>query len=104
MKRIVVDIETDSLDATTIHCVVIKEGSKIHTYTPDNLSDCVGHIEAADIIVMHNGVSFDAPVLKRLLNVDIPLNKIRDTLILSQMVNPMRDGGHSLEAWGKSLG
>ena len=104
MKRIVVDIETDSLDATTIHCVVIKEGGEVHTYTPDNLSDCVGHIEAADIIVMHNGVSFDAPVLKRLLNVDIPLNKIRDTLILSQMVNPMRDGGHSLEAWGKSLG
>jgi DNA polymerase I-like protein with 3'-5' exonuclease and polymerase domains len=104
MKRIVVDIETDSLDATTIHCVVIKEGDKIYNYTPANLSDCVAHIEAADIIVMHNGVSFDAPVLKRLLNVNIPLNKIRDTLVLSQMANPMRDGGHSLEAWGKSLG
>ena len=104
VKRIVVDIETDSLDATTIHCVVIKEGDKIYTYTPANLSDCVAHIEAADIIVMHNGVSFDAPVLKRILNVNIPLNKIRDTLVLSQMANPMRDGGHSLEAWGKSLG
>ena len=104
MKRIVVDIETDSLDATTIHCVVIKEGDKVYTYTPANLSDCVAHIEAADIIVMHNGVSFDAPVLKRLLNIDIPLSKIRDTLILSQMANPVRDGGHSLEAWGNSLG
>jgi DNA polymerase I-like protein with 3'-5' exonuclease and polymerase domains len=104
MKRIVVDIETDSLDATTIHCVVIKEDSKVYAYTPANMSDCVKHIEAADIIVMHNGVSFDAPVLKRLLNVNIPLSKIRDTLIMSQMANPIRDGGHSLEAWGNTLG
>ena len=81
VKRIVVDIETDSLDATTIHCVVIKEDSKVYAYTHANMSDCVKHIEAADIIVMHNGVSFDAPVLKRLLNVNIPLSKIRDTLI-----------------------
>ena len=104
MKRIVVDIETDSLDATTIHCVVIKEDSKVYAYTHANMSDCVKHIEAADIIVMHNGVSFDAPVLKRLLNVNIPLSKIRDTLIMSQMANPIRDGGHSLEAWGNTLG
>ena len=53
---------------------------------------------------MHNGVSFDAPVLKRLLGVEIPLAKIRDTLIMSQLANPMRDGGHSLDAWGKTLG
>ena len=104
MKRIVVDIETDSLDATTIHCVVIKEDSKVYAYTHANMSDCVKHIEAADIIVMRNGVSFDAPVLKRLLNVNIPLSKIRDTLIMSQMANPVRDGGHSLEAWGNTLG
>jgi DNA polymerase I-like protein with 3'-5' exonuclease and polymerase domains len=104
VKRIVVDIETDSLDATTIHCVVIKEDSKVYAYTHANMSDCVKHIEAADIIVMHNGVSFDAPVLKRLLNVNIPLSKIRDTLIMSQMANPVRDGGHSLEAWGNTLG
>ena len=54
--------------------------------------------------MFHNGVSFDAPVLKRLLNINIPLDKIRDTLILSQMTNPVREGGHSLDAWGKSLG
>ncbi len=104
VKRIVVDIETDGLDAKIIHCVVIKEGDKIYSYRPSNLYDCVPHIESADIIIMHNGVSFDAPVLKRILNVDIPLAKIRDTLILSQMDNPIRDGGHSLEKWGETLG
>ena len=74
-----------------------------YTFTPRTIENCAT-LEAADILVFHNGVSFDAPVLKRLLNINIPLDKIRDTLILSQMANPVRDGGHSLEAWGKSLG
>jgi DNA polymerase I-like protein with 3'-5' exonuclease and polymerase domains len=53
---------------------------------------------------MHNGISFDAPVLNRLLGCNIKLSQIRDTLIESQLYNPIRDGGHSLEAWGKTLG
>ena len=53
---------------------------------------------------MHNGVSFDAPTLKRILGIDIPLAKIRDTLLLSQMADPMRENGHSLDAWGTKLG
>ena len=106
MKRLVVDIETDSLDATTIHCVVAKDidEGRVYTYTPQSVQHCKPLLESADIIVMHNGVSFDAPVLKRLLNVDIPLSKLRDTLILSRMLDPSRKGGHSLEAWGITLG
>jgi len=106
MKRLVVDIETDSLNATTIYCIVAKDldEQRIYTYKPDYIHHAKELIESADIIVMHNGVSFDAPVLKRLLGVDIPLSKIRDTLIMSQMADPMRDGGHSLEAWGKTFG
>ena len=106
MKRLVVDIETDSLDATTIYCIVAKDldDQRIYTYKPNYIHHAKELIESADIIVMHNGVSFDAPVLKRLLGVEIPLAKIRDTLIMSQLANPMRDGGHSLDAWGKALG
>ena len=106
MKRLVVDIETDSLDAKEIYCVVAKDidEDRIYTFTPTNMQHCKPIIDNADIIIMHNGVSFDAPVLKRLLGCDIPLSKIRDTLLLSQMADPMRDGGHSLDAWGKSLG
>ena len=33
----------------------------------------------------------------------IKLNQIRDTLIESQLYNPIRDGGHSLESWGERL-
>ena len=106
MKRLVVDIETDSLDATTIYCIVAKDldEERIYTYHTDNVHHAKPLLESADILVFHNGVSFDAPVIKRLLGVNIPLSKIRDTLIMSQMADPMRDGGHSLDAWGKTFG
>jgi DNA polymerase I-like protein with 3'-5' exonuclease and polymerase domains len=106
MKRLAVDIETDGLDAKEIYCVVARDldEKRTYTFTPKTLENCKQLLESADILVFHNGVSFDAPVLKRLLNINIPLDKIRDTLILSQMTNPVREGGHSLDAWGKSLG
>ena len=106
MKRLVVDIETDSLDATKIYCIVAKDldTQRIYTYDENNLNHFKTLLSEGDIVVMHNGVSFDAPVLSRLLGIKIPLKNIRDTLILSQMVDPMREGGHSLEAWGKALG
>lgn len=106
MKRLAVDIETDGLDAKEIYCVVARDldEKRTYTFTPNTIENCKQLLESADILVFHNGVSFDAPVLKRLLNINIPLDKIRDTLILSQMTNPVREGGHSLDAWGKSLG
>ena len=53
-----------------------------------------------DQYIMHNGLSFDAPVLNRLLGTNIKPSQVLDTLILSQLFNPMRDGGHGLGAWG----
>lgn len=61
-------------------------------------------IDAASAIIGHNIVSFDAPVLKRLWGLRFPVRKLRDTLLLSRLCNPDREGGHSLEAWGKRLG
>ena len=105
MKRLVVDIETDSLDAKEIFCIVAKDldDDRIYTFTQKNMEHCKPLLEQSDILVMHNGVSFDAPVLKRLLGCNIPLSKIRDTLLLSQLADPMREGGHSLAAWGEKL-
>ncbi len=106
MKRLVVDIETDSLDAKEIFCIVAKDldDDRIYTFTQKNMEHCKPLLEQSDILVMHNGVSFDAPVIKRLLDCNIPLSKIRDTLLLSQLADPMREGGHSLAAWGEKLG
>jgi DNA polymerase I-like protein with 3'-5' exonuclease and polymerase domains len=107
MKRVAVDIETDDLNATVIHCIAAQDldSNQVYTFHGDNLITTFGEfIQDYDVIVMHNGVSFDAPVLNRLAFTDIKLKQIRDTMIMSQLDDPSRDGGHSLESWGERLG
>ena len=69
MTEVLIDIETDSLDATKIHCIVAKETQtgKYHVWTEEDCykkfpSDCK-HFSR---YVGHNSVSFDIPVLNRL--------------------------------------
>ena len=106
MTTAIVDIETDSLNATKIHCIVARsyETNKVKAWVGQECSEFVSWSQQIDTFIMHNGISFDAPVLNRLLGCNIKLSQIRDTLIESQLYNPIRDGGHSLEAWGKTLG
>ena len=54
-------------------------------------------------IIGHNLIGFDAPVLRRVWNIGIPRSKAVDTLILSRLLNPVQDGGHSLKNWGRLL-
>jgi DNA polymerase I-like protein with 3'-5' exonuclease and polymerase domains len=55
-------------------------------------------------VCAHNLIGFDAPVLRKVWDVTIPVNKAVDTLVMSRLLNPQMDGGHSLKAWGKRLG
>ena len=105
MKVAIVDIETDSLQPTKIHCIVAKDlqTSQMLVWDDHNLNEFKDWSKSMDRFVMHNGVSFDAPNLNRLLGTEIKLDQIIDTLVLSQLFNPMREGGHSLQAWGKIL-
>ena len=105
MTKAVVDIETDSLDATKIHCIVAKHyySNQERCWIGDECQDFANWSKGISEFVMHNGISFDAPVLNRLTGSNIKLNQIRDTLIESQLYNPIRDGGHSLESWGERL-
>lgn len=106
MKRVVLDIETDAIDATVVHCIVAQDldTGAVDTWYGESIKDFPAWSENVDVFVMHNGVSFDAPVVNRLTGSNIPLSKIRDTLILSQLYDPSLEGGHSLEAWGQRLG
>ncbi len=103
--RAVVDIEADSLNPTKVHCVVAKDvdTGKVYPFPPDLLHGFRDWSLGVKQFIMHNGISFDAPVLNRLLGTKIKPHQIVDTLILSQLLNPMRDNGHSLEAWGNKL-
>ena len=104
--KAVVDIETDSINAKQIHCIVAKkyDTGETRQWVQGECGEFREWSKRIDTFIMHNGISFDAPVLNRLTGSDIRLNQIRDTLIESQLYNPVRDGGHSLEAWGKRLG
>ena len=105
MKVAIVDIETDSLQPTKIHCIVTRDlkTEEVQVWDSTNLDKFKSWTTTVDKFVMHNGVSFDAPVLNRLLNTNIKLNQIEDTLIMSQLFNPIREGGHSLNSWGERL-
>lgn len=75
------------------------------------------NLKGAKIIVAHNGIKFDFLALKLFglfdykigyLNEDDTLfgEKVKfiDTLILSRLFNPDREGGHSLGSYGKRVG
>ena len=102
-KILFLDIETDKLDAEKIHVVVCKDGQTetLNYFTKANIFN--KFILNYDILVGHNIVSFDAPVLNKLWNSCIPISKIVDTFLLSALFNPDREGKHSLAAWGKRL-
>ena len=106
MVTAVIDIETDAIEATQIHCIVAREyeTGKEKVWVQDECSDFASWSKKIDTFIMHNGVSFDAPILNRLTGSKIKLSQVRDTLIESQLYNPNRDKGHSLAAWGERLG
>lgn len=101
MRVVFIDIETDSLDATQIYCAVTLENSMFTEWTTsEGLQEYLGNAT----VVAHNGLSFDFPVLAKLWGIRLNMENMRDTLTLSMMDNPARDGGHSLKAWGQGLG
>ena len=84
-------VVTKDLDTNEVN--VWKEASQLREYLKD-----------ATLIIGHNVISFDAPILNRLWKTKIRLKNVQDTLILSRLLDPSREKGHSLEAWGESLG
>ena len=88
----------------TIHLAITKniDTGEIKTWKAANgLWD---YIADATSLIGHNIIGFDAPILNRLWKTRIGLKKVTDTLILSRLLDPSREQGHSLEAWGKTLG
>jgi len=102
--RIVLDIETNSTH-DKIWCVVtrdIDDGIVREWHNKDDVLQ--KYLSVADSIIMHNGIFFDAPVLKKVWGVTIKKSQVVDTLVLSRLYNPSLEDGHSLAAWGQRLG
>lgn len=128
--RFIADIESNGfLDkVTTIHCLVLKD---LDTRQHHRFNHQPGHrsieeglalMQQADLVVMHNGISFDYPVIQKLHpGFTLDESKVLDTLVMARLIYPdlwdidtaLYEKGklpgnlrkrQSLEAWGHRLG
>ena len=139
MGAIIFDLETNGLlnDATRIHCVALNwcEDDRIESFNDEKYAEspkelpmggnysvttALGWRETADVLIGHNIIGFDLPIIKRLYPWFNPSATIVDTLLLSRLYHPnLLDidkqhnwkhmplqlyGRHSLEAYGYRLG
>ena len=106
MSALVFDIETDGLDPDNIWCMSIidSDTGEQFNYGPEELDTGIDKLIQAEKLIGHNILCFDMPVLKNLKGIDLFDKKIVDTLVLSRLFNPVREGNHGLERWGYHLG
>jgi len=128
-QMLVFDCETNGLlhDVSTIHCIAIYDSQKEETFVfNDRGSNCPPITEAlhwlssADVIIGHNIIGYDIPVLRKTYSWFEPSRNALDTLVLSRLYHPnlmeidkrrnvprmpmQLYGRHSLEAYGYRLG
>lgn len=113
-NHLVFDLESDGLlhEATTCWILVTEDlgTGEVNCYSDYDkalppLGEGLKQLAAAERLIGHNVLMFDFPLLEKLYGFKYPVEKITDTLILSQCLNYKRFGfGHSLERWGNSVG
>ena len=101
--KIVLDIETNTTHDKIWMCVTkeIETGEVRVWKNPNGLAD---YLNKATLLIAHNGIGFDFPLLNKYWKTKIRLRNVFDTLIVSRLLDPSREQGHSLEAWGLTLG
>lgn len=110
------DLEADGLldYATRVWCGVFKnsETKEIKKFLPHQIEDMLKFLDTTERLVIHNGISYDLPLLEKLYGYVYP-GEIVDTLIISRLNNPKRfspphcpnkKNPHSIEAWGYRVG
>ena len=99
------NVEVDIPAATEIWCIVaIDQDDNVYSFDPKEIDKGIEFLSKADKLIGHNIIGFDLPVIKKLSGVDLSIcAKVIDTLTLSRLFHPTRDGGHSLEKWGWRL-
>lgn len=107
MTTYVFDIEADGFNPTEIFCLVAlnTETGTVHSFGPTEVETGIRLLSDAGKLIGHNILGYDIPVIKKLTGVNLNdgSKKIIDTLVLSRLFNPTREGGHGLEAWGYKL-
>ena len=104
--RFVYDIECDGLHPKHIWvcCCYNPDENTFKCFHEGEEQACRDYFNSADEIISFNGIMFDAPMLKKLWNVDVPIKKHYDVIVASRLADPKRDGGHSLRSFGERTG
>jgi hypothetical protein len=96
----VFDLEGDGFNPTKIHCIAFQNSNGL--FDTVDYDAMRSFFEETDVLVGHNIIRFDIPVVERLLGIKVKAQLV-DTLALSWYLFPnMRL--HGLEAWGIELG
>jgi len=94
------DIETDGLNPTKIHVLSYTEGGRVkHTFNYEEMREILVN---ADVLIGHNIILYDIPVIERILNIKVGARLI-DTLPLSWYLHHTRIT-HGLEQYGVEFG
>ena len=105
--RVFLDVETTAITnllPDRIFLIVCKDDKQITYFKEDELDKFGAYIDRYDEFVGHNIIGFDAPVIKKIIGVDLhEKGKVIDTLVLSRLFDPVREGGHSLKSFGERL-
>ena len=120
---LIFDLESDGLydDATQIYCIVCHDIvlNKTYKYGPQNINKALEHLLSADVLIGHNIMFYDIPLLTKLHNIIFNC-KVIDTLVCTRLiwpketlleldysamrhVPPRLKGSASLKAWGYRL-
>lgn len=110
-KATVADLESDNLldKATKLHVLGFQMDMKdILTFRGSDESQRIvkffqWHIDNETPIVIHNGISFDVPLMEKLFGVDLSKLMLIDTLALSWYLNPERKA-HGLGTFHEDYG
>jgi DNA polymerase I-like protein with 3'-5' exonuclease and polymerase domains len=106
--ELVFDIEANGFlfEADTIWCIVaIDENDKVYSFRPNQIKEGVKLLQSADKLIGHNIIGYDIPLIRKLYDINLyDTDKVLDTLTISRLANPVREGGHSIEKWGYRLG
>ena len=110
------DLEADGLldQATQMWCGVFIEGKSgtKHVFLQDQVQEMLDYMDTCSILVAHNGIGYDMPLLKKLYGYDYK-GTVIDTALMSRLQDPERKAPfncpnknrpHSLEAWGYRVG
>lgn len=116
MKIYIFDLEANGFldQATKVHCGVFKEldSDGIYRFTPEEIHDMLSFMEECDVLIGHNCIGYDFPLLKKLYGFEYKGRKV-DTMVMSRLLDPRRQSPphcpnkrapHSVEAWGYRVG